>query len=64
MREAGAPVDAIVWTEAGDLSAYDLVLPLVAWGYHQDYDRWLVLLDRFEDDHLPVINPPAASLER
>ena len=33
----------IAWTEAGDLSDFDLVLPLVAWGYHVDYPRWLEL---------------------
>ena len=28
---AGVTVDPISWTEAGDLSGYDLVLPLVTW---------------------------------
>lgn len=59
LRDAGAEVDAVPWTEAGDLSGYDLVLPLVAWGYHKDYERWLALLDRFEAEGAPVINPPA-----
>ena len=56
---AGADVVPIVWTKVGDLSAYDLVLPLVAWGYHLDYDRWLALLDRAEIERWPMINPPA-----
>jgi glutathione synthase/RimK-type ligase-like ATP-grasp enzyme len=55
----GASVDPVPWTEAGDLSGYDLVLPLVAWGYHLRYAEWLRLLDRFERERLPVINPPA-----
>ena len=49
------PVD---WTDAGDLSAFDLILPLVAWGYHLDYARWLEFLDRAEDEQLPLLNPP------
>jgi glutathione synthase/RimK-type ligase-like ATP-grasp enzyme len=59
LRTAGAEIDPIVWTEAGDVTDYDIVLPLVAWGYHLDYDRWLALLDRAEAEHWPMINPPA-----
>ncbi|MEO6226046.1 MAG: hypothetical protein ABIO80_09395 [Sphingomicrobium sp.] len=56
---AGAKVDAIAWTEAGDLSGYDLVLPLVVWGYHLYYPRWLELLDRAEREKWRMVNPPA-----
>jgi glutathione synthase/RimK-type ligase-like ATP-grasp enzyme len=59
LRAAGAKVDPIPWTEAGDLSSYDLVLPLIAWGYHLDYGRWLQFLDRAEAEDWPMINPPA-----
>jgi glutathione synthase/RimK-type ligase-like ATP-grasp enzyme len=55
----GASVEPIAWTEAGDLSGFDLVLPLVAWGYHLDYPLWLALLDRAEAEHWPMVNPPA-----
>ena len=55
---AGAEVEAIAWTDVGEVSAYDLVLPLVAWGYHVDYQRWLALLDRAEAERWPMINPP------
>ena len=34
LTEAGASVEAVAWTDAGDLAGFDLVLPLVAWGYH------------------------------
>ena len=47
LRAGGASVDPIPWTQAGDLGGYDLILPLVVWGYHLQYDRWLGLLDRF-----------------
>jgi len=56
---AGVTVDPISWTEAGDLSGYDLVLPLVTWGYHLRYAEWLAFVDRLERDRLPVVNPPA-----
>jgi glutathione synthase/RimK-type ligase-like ATP-grasp enzyme len=56
---AGATVNPVPWTEPGDLSAYDLVLPLVAWGYHQDYERWLDVLERADAERWRMINPPA-----
>jgi glutathione synthase/RimK-type ligase-like ATP-grasp enzyme len=59
LRSAGCLVDAVAWTAGEDLSGYDLVMPLVAWGYHLDYARWLALLDRAEAERWPMINPPA-----
>jgi glutathione synthase/RimK-type ligase-like ATP-grasp enzyme len=55
----GATVDPIPWTSGADLSGYDLILPLVVWGYHLRYAEWLVFLDRCERERLPVVNPPA-----
>jgi glutathione synthase/RimK-type ligase-like ATP-grasp enzyme len=45
------------WTDPGDLSGFDLVLPLLAWGYQRDCPAWFALLDRFEAEALPVANP-------
>jgi glutathione synthase/RimK-type ligase-like ATP-grasp enzyme len=59
LRSAGCTVDPIAWTRVEDVSSYDLVMPLVAWGYHLDYPRWLSLLDRAEAEHWPMINRPA-----
>jgi glutathione synthase/RimK-type ligase-like ATP-grasp enzyme len=58
LRKRGVTVDAVSWTEADDVSAYDLVLPLVVWGYHLQYEEWLRFLDRIEAGQLPVTNPP------
>ncbi len=58
LSAAGADVTPIAWTQAGDLSGFDLVLPLIVWGYHLDYPRWLALLDRAERHGWPMINPP------
>lgn len=59
LREAGAEVVAIPWTMAEDLGDFDLVLPLVTWGYHLRHSEWLAFLDRVEAAGLPVFNPPA-----
>jgi glutathione synthase/RimK-type ligase-like ATP-grasp enzyme len=55
----GETVDPIPWTSEADLSGYDLILPLVVWGYHLRYAEWLAFLDRCERERLPVVNPPA-----
>ena len=57
LAAAGAKVEAVVWNSGRDLSMFDLVLPLVAWGYHKDYQRWLGLLDRLESQGARVENP-------
>ena len=57
LLRAGFSVEARPWTEPGDLSGFDLVMPLVAWGYHQDPPRWHALLDRLEHEQAPVLNP-------
>lgn len=59
LTAAGATVEPLPWTQAADVSGFDLVTPLVAWGYHADYPRWLELLNRAEANHWPMINPPA-----
>ena len=58
LRKRGVSVDAVPWTQADDLSAYDLVLPLVVWGYHLQYEDWRRFLDRVEAGPLSVTNPP------
>ena len=39
LRDAGCVVDAVPWTGVGDFAGYDLIMPLVAWGYHLDFAR-------------------------
>src|SRR5689334_4660208 len=55
---AGAQVEPIAWTHADDLTGFDLVLPLVAWGYHLQYPEWLAFLDRVSASGVPMLNPP------
>lgn len=57
LTAAGLIVEQRVWTDPGDLSGYDLVLPLFAWGYQRDVAGWYALLDRLEEAGLPMANP-------
>ena len=55
----GMEVVPVPWADLDDPSGFDLILPLVAWGYNLDYPRWLGLLRRAEVGRWPVANPPA-----
>jgi glutathione synthase/RimK-type ligase-like ATP-grasp enzyme len=55
----GAEVAAVAWSDADDLSGYDLILPLICWGYHLRFSEWMAFLGRLERDRLPLVNPPA-----
>jgi glutathione synthase/RimK-type ligase-like ATP-grasp enzyme len=55
IRLLGADIEFRSWTETGDLSGFDLILPLLAWGYQRDCPKWFALLDQLEN--LPVSNP-------
>lgn len=57
LTRAGFTVEPRPWNEPGDLGGFDLILPLVAWGYHCDPEAWRALLDRLERERLHVINP-------
>lgn len=45
LTATGAEITPKPWTEhiesAGDLRDFDLVLPLLTWGYHRDHARWM-----------------------
>jgi hypothetical protein len=56
-RLLGDQATFIDWTKADDLSGFDLVTPLLAWGYPRDCPRWFALLDRLEADGIAVSNP-------
>ena len=59
LRQVGIEVVPVPWTEIATVADFDLVLPLVAWGYNLDYPRWLDLLQRAEVERWPLLNPPA-----
>ena len=59
LRKIGMEVEPVAWTSLDSGAGYDLILPLVAWGYNLDYPRWLALLQRAEVERWPLLNPPA-----
>ena len=56
-RLLGDRATFIDWTKAEDFGDFDLVTPLLAWGYPRDCPRWFGLLDRLERDAVTVSNP-------
>ena len=57
LEAAGLPVENRGWTVAGDLTGFDLVLPLLAWGYHREGD-WTGQVARWRDAGVRLQNPP------
>jgi glutathione synthase/RimK-type ligase-like ATP-grasp enzyme len=57
LRKRGMAVEGPAWTEA--LGRYDLVLPLLAWGYHRAGRQWLEAVARWERDGVRVRNGPS-----
>lgn len=56
-RLLGDHATFIDWTKAEDFADFDLVTPLLAWGYPRDCPRWFALLDQLEAQRIPVSNP-------
>ncbi|MDQ1154552.1 RimK family alpha-L-glutamate ligase [Brevundimonas sp. SORGH_AS_0993] len=61
LEGTGPTVTATAWTDhvddASGLGAYDLILPVIAWGYHRDHGRWLTACETWSHAGLPVANP-------
>lgn len=57
LREAGLQVEARDWAEASDLAGFDLVLPLLVWGYPFAPLQWAQAVDRWEGEGVRLQNP-------
>jgi glutathione synthase/RimK-type ligase-like ATP-grasp enzyme len=57
LEAAGFEVIGRRWTDDAPEADADIVLPLVAWGYHHRIDQWHALLDRLEAACVAVLNP-------
>jgi glutathione synthase/RimK-type ligase-like ATP-grasp enzyme len=57
LREAGLEVEARDWANAGDLADFDLVLPLLVWGYPFAPEQWAKAVDRWEAEGVRLRNP-------
>lgn len=53
---AGLEVVSVEWPRAVEAQA-DAVLPLLAWGYHQDAADWVAMLDSLESKGVKALNP-------
>lgn len=57
LQAGGIDVEARPWTDVGDVRGSDLVLPLVAWGYHDNPAQWHALLSQLESSGATIVNP-------
>lgn len=57
LREAGLEVEARDWANARDLAGFDLVLPLLAWGYPFAPRQWAGAVARWESEGVRLRNP-------
>jgi glutathione synthase/RimK-type ligase-like ATP-grasp enzyme len=59
LRRAGLTVEDRAWTRSADFAAFDLILPLLTWGYIRAAPAWRAAVDDWAALGLPVLNPPA-----
>jgi glutathione synthase/RimK-type ligase-like ATP-grasp enzyme len=57
LREAGLEVEDRDWANATDLADFDLVLPLLVWGYPFAPRRWAEAVDRWAGQGVRLRNP-------
>jgi glutathione synthase/RimK-type ligase-like ATP-grasp enzyme len=57
LREAGLEVEARDWAAASDLADFDLVLPLLVWGYPFAPSQWAEAVGRWEAQGVRLQNP-------
>ena len=58
LERAGMAVETRSWVSAADLAEFDLVMPLLAWGYHRAGPEWRAAIDRWEAAGVNLWNPP------
>lgn len=58
LEAQGMTVEDRSWTGSRDLDSFDLILPLLVWGYHRDGD-WQAKVATWEAAALPLYNAPA-----
>jgi glutathione synthase/RimK-type ligase-like ATP-grasp enzyme len=57
LRRASVEVEAPSWAGAEDLAGYDLVLPLLVWGYHRAGRQWQEQVRRWGEAGVRLRNP-------
>jgi glutathione synthase/RimK-type ligase-like ATP-grasp enzyme len=59
LRNAGVEVEGRSWAEADDLKRFDLVMPLLVWGYHRAGPDWQAATKAWEAAGVRLQNPPS-----
>lgn len=58
---AGVTAEPTPWTDhiedAGRLTGYPLVLPVLVWGYHRDHERWMQACETWAKAGVRMLNP-------
>lgn len=57
LEEAGLAVEARDWANAADLAGFDLVMPLLVWGYPFAPAQWAEAVESWERDGVRLGNP-------
>jgi hypothetical protein len=57
LKAAGLDVEARDWANSADLADFDLVLPLLVWGYPFAPEAWAQAVDRWEGEGVRLQNP-------
>ncbi|HEX8239014.1 MAG TPA: hypothetical protein VF574_04655 [Allosphingosinicella sp.] len=57
LRKAGLEVEPRDWADASDLAGFDLVLPLLVWGYPFAPRQWAEAVRRWESEGVRLQNP-------
>ncbi|HEY5723758.1 MAG TPA: hypothetical protein VIT45_15710 [Allosphingosinicella sp.] len=57
LRAAGMSVEERSWTAADDLGIFDLVMPLLVWGYVRAYGQWIERIGAWESQSVRLRNP-------
>ena len=58
LEAAGFRVEDRSWADGADLDAFDLVLPLLVWGYHRALPQWREATAGWEKRGVRLQNPP------
>jgi glutathione synthase/RimK-type ligase-like ATP-grasp enzyme len=59
LRARRLEVEGLAWTADADFKAFDLVLPLLVWGYHRASRQWTETVTRWEGEGVRLQNPPS-----
>jgi glutathione synthase/RimK-type ligase-like ATP-grasp enzyme len=59
LEQAGLTVEGRSWADGADLASFDLVMPLLVWGYHRAGERWRAATAAWEVAGVRLQNPPS-----